>query len=120
MSDHTRAVAEAFSGHRFRDAYDHLDPDVLWVNIGGPRFAGKQAVVEASEGTLTGLATTETAFTRFVIVRDDVTSAVDVVAGYTDVDGNTTTVASCDIYEFRDGLVVRVTSYAAEIDPADG
>jgi len=69
MSDHTRAVAEAFSGHRFREAYDHLDPDVLWVNIGGPRFAGKEAVVEACEGTLTGLATTATAFTRPTVSR---------------------------------------------------
>ena len=35
MTNHTRAVAEAFSGHRFADAYDHLAPAVRWVSRRG-------------------------------------------------------------------------------------
>jgi hypothetical protein len=29
-----RETAEAFSGHRFRDAYDALAPDVRWTSVG--------------------------------------------------------------------------------------
>ncbi len=35
--DTNRAVAEAFSGHRFTDTYRHLAPSVTWTAPGDPR-----------------------------------------------------------------------------------
>ena len=110
-----REVAEAFSRHEFRDVYPALAPDVVWTAVGARQFVGRQAVVDACEQTLTALADTHVAFTRFVVVADGATAAVDTVARYTDRDG-TAVVASCDVYEFRDGALAAITSYDVELE----
>lgn len=114
----TRAIAEAFSGHRFAEAYDHLAEDVVWVLVGGSVIEGKPAVITTCGGTLTELADTTTEFTRFVTVADDHAAAVDAVGRYTGPDGAVFVVSSCDLYEFRDDLVVRITSYTVELSDA--
>jgi ketosteroid isomerase-like protein len=114
-----RETAEAFSGHRFRDTYDALAPDVRWTSVGQGTITGRQAVVDACESTLTALATTTTEFVRFVVVADDATAAVDVVGRYVDADGGVSVVSSCDVYEFTGGLLTTLTSYAVELDQAD-
>lgn len=115
-----RETAEAFSGHRFHDAYAALSPDVRWTAVGEGVVTGRQSVVDACESTLAELATTTTVFSRFVVVADadGKSAAVDVVARYVDPDGTTSVVSSCDIYEFSDGLVTAITSYAVELDAA--
>ena len=111
-----RDVAEAFSRHRFRDVYDALAPDVVWTAVGQARMDGRQAVVDACETTLAELASTAVEFTRFVSVADADVAAVDVVARYTAPDGGLSVVSSCDVYEFRDGAVTAITSYAVELE----
>ncbi len=111
-----RDVAEAFSRHHFRDAYDALHPDVVWTAVGNVTLTGRQAVVDACERTLAALVSTTVEFTRFVSVADTQAAAVDVVARYTAPDGGLSVVSSCDVYEFRDGAVTAITSYAAELE----
>jgi ketosteroid isomerase-like protein len=113
-----RAVAEAFSGHRFTDAYPFLAPDVIWNVMGGETRHGRDAVMAACEATLADLAGTTTELTRFVAVGDAGRAAVDAVARYTGPDGDVTVVASCDVYEFRDGTLTTITSYHAELPDA--
>ena len=108
-----RAVAEAFSGHRFAEAYPFLAEDVAWNVMGGEDRRGREAVIAGCEATLAGLAGTTTEYTRFVAVGDAERAAVDTVARYTGPDGEVTVVASCDVYEFRDGLLTTITSYYA-------
>jgi ketosteroid isomerase-like protein len=114
MSSPTRAVAEAFSSHRFADTYDSLAPDVRWTTVGGSTTDGKAAVIAVCEDTLAELAGTTTQFTRFVVAADDATAAVDTTSRYTQPDGQVSVVSSCDIYEFRGGVVTQITSYAVE------
>ena len=114
MTNHTRAVAEAFSGHRFADAYDHLAPAVRWVVRGEETTEGKDDVIAACGQTLTELTNVTTEFTRFVVAADDDTAPVDATGRYTGPDGTKSVVSSCDIFEFHEGLVVRITSYAVE------
>jgi hypothetical protein len=97
MTTHTRAVAEAFSGHRFAEAYDHLAPSVRWVVRGEEITEGKDDVIAACEQTLTELTNVTTEFTRFVVAADDDTAAVDATGHYTGRDGSTSVVSSCDI-----------------------
>jgi hypothetical protein len=113
-----RETAEAFSGHRFHDAYAALHPDVRWTAVGEWVVTGRQSVVDTCEATLAQLATTTVDFSRFVVVADadGKSAAVDVVARYVDADGATSVVSSCDIYEFTDGLATTITSYAVELD----
>ena len=115
-----REFAEAFSGHRFREVYDALAPDVRWISVGQGTLTGRDAVVEACEDTLGELASGTAEFQRFVVVAGTDAAAVDAIGRYVDADGEVSLVSSCDIYEFRDGLVAAITSYAVELDPAAG
>ena len=113
-----RQVAEAFSGHRFHDAYGALAPDVRWTSVGAGVLIGRQAVVDACEATLAELARGTAQFLRFVVIADADAVAVDAVGRYVDADGGVSLVSSCDIYAFDDGVLTSITSYAVELDPA--
>lgn len=112
-----RTVAEAFSRHEFASTYDQIADDVTWFLPGSAPILGKEAVVAACEQTLADLTETRTEFVRFLVVADDAAVAVDVVAHYTEPHGSVSVVSSADIYEFRDGFVAAITSYAVELDP---
>ncbi|WP_369132848.1 nuclear transport factor 2 family protein [Modestobacter sp. I12A-02662] len=112
-----RDVAEAFPGHRFPDTYGALHPEVRWTQVGQEVLTGRRAVIDACEATLAELGTTTVEFSRFLVVVDGDAAAVDVVGRYVGADGATSAVSSCDVYEFRDGLVTAITSYAVELDP---
>jgi ketosteroid isomerase-like protein len=113
-----RQVAEAFSGHRFGDAYAALSGDVRWVLVGEGEINGRQAVIDACEGTLAELSKGTAEFLRFVVIAEDDAVAVDAVGRYVNPDGSTSLVSSCDIYQFRDGAIASITTYAVELDPA--
>jgi hypothetical protein len=115
MSDIPRRVAEAFSGHRFAEAYPALADDVRWELVGEDTLVGRQAVVDACEGTLAALGDGSTEFVRFVVVADGDRIAVDTVARYTDADGTTGSVSSCDLYEFSGDRLTGIRSYAVEL-----
>ena len=104
-------LAAALSGHRFDDAIPYLAADVEWDLVGEGVLEGRDAIVTALRQTEEELAATRTEFTRFVVVAEGGSAVVDAVAEYTDAAGGKTFVASCDVYEFRDGLVARVRSY---------
>ena len=112
----SRDIAEAFSRHRFHETYDHLAPDVVWIGVGSASTTGKDAVIAVCETTLAELADTSTEFVRFLVVADAHAAVVDSVGRYTDALGASSVVASCDIYEFRSGLIAQITSYTVEID----
>jgi ketosteroid isomerase-like protein/heme-degrading monooxygenase HmoA len=114
----TRDLAAAFSGHRFREVYPALSPDVRWTSVGSGTITGRQAVVDACEATLAELAAGTAEFERFLVIGDGTAVAVDAVGRYADGDGSTSVVSSCDLYEFTDGAVTSITSYAVELDPA--
>jgi ketosteroid isomerase-like protein len=113
-----RQVAEAFSGHRFADAYPALADDVRWVPVGQEPLVGRQAVIDACEATLAELSTATTEFLRFEVIADGDAVAVDAVGRYVDSGGATSVVSSCDLYAFRDGALRSITSYTVELDPA--
>jgi ketosteroid isomerase-like protein len=115
VSDVPRRTAEAFSGHRFAEAYPALADDVRWDLVGEDALVGRQAVVDACEGTLAALGDGSTEFLRFVVVADGDRVAVDTIARYTDADGATGTVSSCDVYEFADDRLVAIRSYGVEL-----
>jgi ketosteroid isomerase-like protein len=107
-------VAEAFSAHRFAEAFEHLADDVHWATRGGPTMEGRAAVIAACEATTAQLAGVTTEFPRFVTVVGPDAVAVDVIARYSGPDG-TFTVSSCDVYEFAGDSLARITSYVAEL-----
>ena len=62
-----------------------------------------------------------TEFQTFRTVAEADTVAVETVGRYVDADGSTSIVASCDLYDFVNGELARIVSYASEIDePGNG
>ena len=108
-------IAEAFSGHRFKETYNHLEPDVQWILVGGETIHGRDRVIDTCEQTVAELAGTTTEFLRFVTIADKQAVAVDTVGRYRSPDDETSIVASCDIYEFQQGAVATITSYTVEL-----
>lgn len=111
-------IARAFSGHRFDEAFDRLDENVVWNLIGLARLEGRDAVVAACNGTTAGNVDVTTSWLRFVSTGDGDVVAVDAIGRYEGPD-NVTAVSSCDIYEFTDGVVHTITSYTTEVNPDD-
>ena len=114
MSD-PRRIAEAFSGHRFADAYPALADDVRWELVGEATLVGRQAVVDACEGTLAELGSGTSEFLRFVVVADGDRVAVDTVTRYTSAAGEVGVISSCDVYEFDGGRLIAVRSYGVAL-----
>ena len=120
MTSTPREIAEAFSGHRFAQAYPHLADDVRWVLVGAEVLHGAAAVQEACEATTAGLAGATTEFLRFLTVDGGEAVAVDAIGRYTAADGTVSLVSSCDLYEFREDVVVTITSYTVELEEVPG
>ena len=116
MSPTPAQLAEALSSHRFEEVFAHLAADIEWELVGEVTLSGRDAVIDALHATTADLAGTATHFSRFVVVADESTAAVDAVATYTSSDGERSIVASCDFYEFVDRAVWRIRSYNVELD----
>jgi ketosteroid isomerase-like protein len=109
-------LASALSGHRFAEVIPYLHDDVEWDLVGQGVLEGRDAIVDALENTERELADTKTEFTRFLVVAEGAAAVVDAIAEYTTAAGEQSFVASCDVYEFRDGKIARVRSYNVELD----
>jgi ketosteroid isomerase-like protein len=108
-------IAQAFSAHRFDETFPHLAPDARWVLVGEATLDGRDAIIAACANTTAELTGTTTQFTRFLTITGPGAVAVDATGRYTDPAGQTTVVSSCDLYEFTDGALTTITSYAVEL-----
>jgi SnoaL-like domain len=113
----TKQIAEAFSSHRFEEAYEHLAEDVRWILPGHPTIEGKSAVLAVCADSLASFAELQAAtFDRFVSVGGPSVAAVDAIGRYVAADASTSVVSSADFYEFDTaGHVIQITSYAVEL-----
>jgi limonene-1,2-epoxide hydrolase len=109
-------VAEAFSSHRFREVYDYFHPDIEWILVGVTKLSGRDQVVAGCEGSLTELARTTTQFLRFKTAAGPDVVAIDAIARYVDTKWKSTFVSSCDIFEFAQGALTKITTYTVEVD----
>ncbi len=116
MDPTPRQLAEAFSHHEFARTSPHLADDVRWHNVGGDDHVGAAAVVAACDRSVEYLAGVRTTFTssRTIVDADGASVVVQTTADYLDGD-DTSTVSSCDIYDFVDGRLATITSFAVEL-----
>ena len=108
-------IAESFSSHKFDATYEYLLDDVHWNIVGRPAIIGKEDVIRTCEESAEHLATVSTEFSKFRTVKEGDCVVVDTLAEYTDAENSTSTVASCDIYDFRGGSLSAITSYNVEL-----
>ncbi len=115
MSLTPEQIARAISGHDFETAVPYLAEDVSWNIVGGDPLSGTESVLAACRSTAQGLVGVSTRFRRFDVLVGDGFVVVDSLADYV-ADGETSTVASCDIYRFAGSTLVAITSYNVEIE----
>lgn len=108
-------VAQAFSRHDFPATYPHIAADVRWRLVGDREITGKDALIAACTESAGFLADVTTTFTTFRVVVGAGSVVVDSTAEYAGADGSRSVVASCDIYDFVDGLISGITSYTVEL-----
>lgn len=109
-------ISAAFSRHAFEQTYPYVADDIVWDNVGGTRIAGKADVVNACNQATAYFATITTGFSRFRAVVGEGSVVIDSLATYADGQGDASSVASCDIYDFEDGQLVQITSYTVEVE----
>lgn len=113
-------IAEAFSRHEFTTVAPHLAEDITWDNVGSEPIVGRQEVVAACQRSTTYLTAVTTRFVRLDVIDAGETVVVESLAEYSGGgDDEPSVVAGCDVYRFRDGMLVAIRSYNVEID-ADG
>ncbi|HEY8588787.1 MAG TPA: nuclear transport factor 2 family protein [Naasia sp.] len=115
MAATNEEVARAISGHDFETARPALGEDVVWTLVGEAPIEGRDAVVALLEATAAELANTASIFRNLRSFVAGDTVIVETEVEYTAEGGLRTVVASCDIYEFRDGLLDEIRSYNIEV-----
>jgi hypothetical protein len=108
-------LAEAFSRHRFEEVYPYLADAVRWDIVGDRQVLGQADVVSTCERSAGYLAGVTTDFRRFRVVVGGDCVVVDSEAEYVDGVGESSVVASCDLYDFSGGRLAAITSYTVEL-----
>jgi ketosteroid isomerase-like protein len=109
-----RSIAEAFSRHRFDEAYPYLHEDVRWTLVGDRELVGRDAVVSTCRQSAAYLAGVTSTFRRVRVVAGESGVVVDCQVDYTEPSG-TSRISSCDLYEFTDGRLTSITSYTVPL-----
>jgi ketosteroid isomerase-like protein len=115
MADSNEDVARAISGHSFQAALPSLADDIVWTLVGEEPVRGRDAVVTLLEATAAEVASTTSDFRSFRTFVSGDSVVIDSIAEYVSADGDRTVVASCDIYDFADGMLAEIRSYNIEL-----
>ncbi len=110
-----KQIAENFSKHNFETTFPYLLDNIEWNMVGGELTIGKENVIKNCNQSSEYLKTTQTTFTKFLILESENYVTVDTVSEYIDKDKTISKVASCDIYKFNQGQLVEITSYCVEL-----
>ena len=86
--------------------------------VGGTLHHGRESIVRACDAATVYLRTQRTTFTKFEVLCGPDFAVVDSMAAYVDGDNLRSTVASCDIYRFREQSVREIVSFTVELPPA--
>jgi ketosteroid isomerase-like protein len=108
-------IAEAFSRHDFAATYPHMADDIRWTVVGDRVIAGRDGVIAACTESAGFLSAMTTTFRSFRVIADADHVVTDSTAEYADADGESSIVASCDIYAFTGGVLREITSYTVEV-----
>lgn len=108
-------TASSFVRHAFADTYEHMHDDIRWNIVGTALVEGRDAVIAMCDGSAGHLGALRTEFTAFRVRGGPGFVAVDSEATYTDPDGESSRVASCDLFTFTGAQLTEIVSYTVEL-----
>ena len=116
MSLDIHQIAEAFCSYRFAVAYPYMADEIKWNIVGKEELVGREAVIDRCDKSAKFLETVSTISTKLKINRAETCVVVEGAAQFQDQENQTSSVASCDVFQFSDGRLVEITSYVIELN----
>jgi len=109
-------IAEAFSSYRFAETYPYMADEIKWNIVGREELMGRAAVIDRCTDAAKFLETVSATLTKLKINRAETCVIVEGAAQFQDQENQTSSVASCDVYQFSDKRLVEITSYVVELN----
>ena len=116
MSLNIDQIAEAFCSHRFVVTYPYMADEIKWNIVGMEELIGREAVIDQCDKAAKFLETVSATITKLKIIRAETFIVVEGAAQFQDQKNQTSSVASCDVFQFSDGQIVEITSYNVELN----
>jgi len=116
MSLDTHQIADAFSSKRYAVTYPYMADGIKWNIIGREELVGREAVIARCAKAAQFHETVSTPFTKLEIHRAETCVVVEGAAQFQDQQNQSSSVASCDVYQVSDERLVEITSYAIELN----
>ena len=116
MSLNIDQIAEAFCSHRFVVTYPYMADEIKWNVVGVEELVGREAVIDKCDKSAKFLETVSTTITKLKVNRVEPFVVVEGAAQFQDQENQTSSVASCDVFQFSDERLVEITSYVIELN----
>jgi len=116
MSSNIDQIAEAFCSYRFAATYPYMADEIKWSIVGKEELVGREAVIDRCDRSAKFLETVSTTVTKLKINRAETFVVVEGAAQFQDQENQTSSVASCDVFQFSDERLVEITSYVVELN----
>jgi hypothetical protein len=109
-------IAEAFCSHRFAETYPYMADEIKWNMIGREELIGREAVIAHCNKGVKFLEIVSSTITKLKIYRAETCIIVEGAAQFQDRENQTSSVASCDVFQFSNGKLIEITSYVIELN----
>ena len=109
-------IAEAFCSYRFAVTYPYMAAELKWDIVGKEELVGREAVIARCEASAKFLETVSPTITKLKINRAETCVVVEGAPQFQDQENQTSSVASCDVFQFSDERLVEITSYVIELN----
>ena len=107
-------IAEAFCSYRFAVTYPYMADEIKWNIVGKEELRGRAAVIDRCDKSAKFLETASATITQLKINRAENCVIVEGAAHFQDQENRTSSVASCDVFQFSDKRLVEITSYVID------
>jgi ketosteroid isomerase-like protein len=106
-----KQISKEFSNGNFKFAYDYLTDDIIWNIAGDKILQGKKSVIEFCNKTAQYFLEVTTTFNMHNAIVDGDCVAIDGTAEFINQEGKSIHISSCDVYRFKNELLLNITSY---------
>ena len=116
MSLNIDQIEQAFCNYRFAVTYPYMADEIKWSIVGREELVGRDAVIAQCDKSEKFLETVSATITKLKINRAETFVVVEGAAQFQDQENQTSSVASCDVFQFSDGRLVEITSYVIDLN----
>ena len=109
-------IAEACCSYRFVVTYPYMADEIKWNIVGREELMGREAVIDQCDKSAKFLETVSPTITKLKINRAETCVIVEGAAQFQNQENQTSSVASCDVFQFSDGRLVEITSYVIDLN----